>query len=220
MLPRGRGRATDEEARETRRAIVEAGRRLFMEYGYRAVSTRRIAEICGLTQPALYHHFGNKREIYLEVLRTELLDTRAGLERITQRRESLHARLVLVARYVLSRQPPNTNQMFSDIEHELDDEQRRLVGEWFFASYVLPITSIFSDGLERGELRSPQHGGVDPVTATFLLLQLLRDEGGNNRQDNDLVPRRSQAQHADLVVNVLLYGLATAASGEGGARAP
>jgi AcrR family transcriptional regulator len=174
VRPGGRGRATDEQARETRHAIVEAARRLFMEFGYRAVSTRRVADACGLTQPALYHHFADKREIYMEVLRTELVASRAGLERISQRHDRLEARLVPVARYVLSRQPPNANQMFSDIEHELNNEQRRLVGEWFFTSYVLPISAIFAEGLESGHAVEPLRGSAFPgkkptcVTGGFL----------------------------------------------------
>jgi len=51
--------SSDDRA-ETRKVVLQAARRLFLEFGFHAVSTRQIAEACGLTQPALYHHFANK----------------------------------------------------------------------------------------------------------------------------------------------------------------
>ncbi|HEM1877482.1 TPA: helix-turn-helix transcriptional regulator, partial [Listeria monocytogenes] len=47
-------RTRAEELGITRRKILNTARDLFMEKGYRAVSTREIAKIANITQPALY----------------------------------------------------------------------------------------------------------------------------------------------------------------------
>ena len=61
-----------------------------MEHGFRAVSTRQIADGCGLTQPALYHHFSDKQDLYVAVMKESLSETQAALERIVRRNESMY----------------------------------------------------------------------------------------------------------------------------------
>lgn len=65
--------------KETYQTIIKTAQRLFMESGYRAVSTRQIAKICGITQPALYHHFKNKQDLYIAVLQDALHHTEIDL---------------------------------------------------------------------------------------------------------------------------------------------
>lgn len=48
--------------------IIDYATTLFMEQGYLATSTRQIAKGLGITQPAIYHHFQNKEDIYIQVL--------------------------------------------------------------------------------------------------------------------------------------------------------
>ncbi|MFN2611799.1 MAG: TetR/AcrR family transcriptional regulator [Solirubrobacterales bacterium] len=57
-----------------REQILEVARRLFSERTYAAVSTVDIAREAGVARGLLHHHFGTKRELYLEVVR-ELVQT-------------------------------------------------------------------------------------------------------------------------------------------------
>ena len=54
---------------ERRRQILSAARRLFCERPYADVSTSDIAEAAGVARGLLHHYFGNKRDLYLEVIR-------------------------------------------------------------------------------------------------------------------------------------------------------
>jgi AcrR family transcriptional regulator len=55
---------------DVRRAqILEVARRLFSEQTYSEVSTVDIATEAGVARGLLHHHFGTKRELYLEVVR-------------------------------------------------------------------------------------------------------------------------------------------------------
>jgi AcrR family transcriptional regulator len=56
-----------ERSDATRTALLAAGRELFAEHGYAAVSTEQIVKGSGLTRGALYHHFGGKRELFKAV---------------------------------------------------------------------------------------------------------------------------------------------------------
>lgn len=50
-----------------RAEILEAGERIFVEYGYEGATIRRIAEEVGVSSTALYMHFKDKSEILLEI---------------------------------------------------------------------------------------------------------------------------------------------------------
>ena len=65
-MPKGQPRA--EQAATTRRAILTAARRLFVEQGYFATATEEIVAEAGVgTRGALYHHFADKRALFLAV---------------------------------------------------------------------------------------------------------------------------------------------------------
>jgi AcrR family transcriptional regulator len=50
--------------------ILTVARRHFANQPYDAVSTAQIADELGINRGLLYHYFGTKRELYLEVIRT------------------------------------------------------------------------------------------------------------------------------------------------------
>lgn len=64
----GRPRATGEPAGDSRRDLLDAAAALFIEHGYAATSTRAIADRAGLRQASLYHYFGGKEDILVELL--------------------------------------------------------------------------------------------------------------------------------------------------------
>jgi AcrR family transcriptional regulator len=59
-----------------RREILEAGMDVFATNGFRSGSIREIAEVVGMSQAGLLHHFSNKNELLAGVL--ELRDDRAN----------------------------------------------------------------------------------------------------------------------------------------------
>lgn len=64
-------RPTREEARDTRRLILDAALELFAEGGFAGTSMRQIARAVGVRESALYHHFESKAAIF-EALVLEL----------------------------------------------------------------------------------------------------------------------------------------------------
>lgn len=51
----------------TKSKIVKVASTLFSEFGYKGTSVRKIASNVGIRESALYNHFKNKEEIFLEV---------------------------------------------------------------------------------------------------------------------------------------------------------
>jgi AcrR family transcriptional regulator len=61
-------RPTKEEARDTRRLILDAALDLFSEGGFAGTSMRQIARAVGVRESALYHHFPSKAAIFEALL--------------------------------------------------------------------------------------------------------------------------------------------------------
>ena len=57
-----------EQVRQTRAALLAAGRRLFGRDGFAATSVEDLAREARLTTGALYHHFPNKTALFEAVL--------------------------------------------------------------------------------------------------------------------------------------------------------
>ena len=75
--------AVAERAESTRNALVVAARRLFVERGYHGTSTEEIVALAGVgTRGALYHHFADKRALFVAVFEAveEDLVAAAGAE--------------------------------------------------------------------------------------------------------------------------------------------
>jgi AcrR family transcriptional regulator len=55
---------------ERRNQVIAAARKLFAVRPYSEVSTTDLAEAAGITRANLHYHFGTKRQLFLEVVRT------------------------------------------------------------------------------------------------------------------------------------------------------
>jgi AcrR family transcriptional regulator len=208
MARKLKGSTTRAETEETSHIILRTAGQLFMQYGYRAVSTRQIADACGLTQPALYHYFADKQTLYVEVIKDNTGKTHVALDRIVKRNESVQERLRLIVRYLLSTTQHNHGLMLHDIQYELDDAKKELLNNLFQTYLISPIAAVFEEGIQQGLLCAPQQGGLDATSAAYTFMNmlsrfLLRPEapiGHSGRYGGDV-------EHAEIIVQILLYGL-------------
>lgn len=206
----------------TRDAIVKTAKDLFMTLGYRAVSTRQIAEACGLTQPALYHHFADKQSLYVEVLRRVCENTSGSLGRIIHEEATVDEQLFSVTCYMLMNHREDLNRMLQDIRHELTTESQRSIYVMWRTAYLAPIVTIFEQGQLSGELRSPARFGIDAETSARLLMGMISQAISARAAVTPLPeqampavrPPASDAisfeRQARMLVDVLLYGLSAA----------
>jgi AcrR family transcriptional regulator len=198
-----------EVAEETRQTILRVAEQLFMTYGYRAVTTRQLAEVCGLTQPALYHYFADKEEIYLAVVSEEIAKIHLALERIVRRADNVSERLQAVAGFLLSRMHYDLNLMLHDVRYEVSTKTRDKLDAQFRQGFIVPIAAIFEQGIQRGELRGAAQGGMAAFPAAYLFMTML--SGFATRSPQNATARDLQAYQAasaETCVRILLHGIA------------
>ncbi|MBC7152172.1 MAG: TetR/AcrR family transcriptional regulator [Rhizobium sp.] len=73
-------RTNDQRTQETKRALIAAARALFLAKGYAGTGTPEIVAAAGVTRGALYHHFEDKRALFLGVVESELAAVAAEVE--------------------------------------------------------------------------------------------------------------------------------------------
>lgn len=70
-------RSQEERRSSTRAALLAAGRQLFATRGFADVPAEQIVRTAGVTRGAMYHHFGDKTELFaavFEELEVEITD--------------------------------------------------------------------------------------------------------------------------------------------------
>lgn len=205
---KSRERIEHPDAGETRRTILQVAERLFATYGYRAVTTRQIADACGITQPALYRHFSDKQDLYVAIITASSTQLHAVLERIVQRQASVHERLRLIALHMLNATQQDLTMMFHDIRYELTPDARARIERSFADGVVQVLASIFEDGIRGGVLRSPEQGGVPASMAAYLFLNLVSSVISQTRDEPSSELHYTHAQRAQMIVQLHLHGLA------------
>ncbi|MEL0083752.1 MAG: helix-turn-helix domain-containing protein, partial [Gammaproteobacteria bacterium] len=60
---------TNITGNKTREAILGSAVGLFAESGFSGVSMRDLARACAISPAALYHHFDNKKSLYIESIK-------------------------------------------------------------------------------------------------------------------------------------------------------
>lgn len=124
--------------------IINIATELFMVQGYVATSTRQISTKLNVSQPAIYHHFKNKEEIYLAVLTKFATEVGSALKEIQERNLPNRDNLVTMAEYLKENHPMNLSLMMHDMNHSISEETRKEIFKIWSMYYFNPFISFFS----------------------------------------------------------------------------
>ena len=118
----GRPKAGTDQASAYNNILMTASR-LFMEYGYEAVSLQQIASLCQVTKASIYYHFSSKPELFTIAI-TRMMAM--GMQQTTLRLEepgTLKERLVNVAAAKMQQAHVDIETMMREAETHLSAEQ-------------------------------------------------------------------------------------------------
>ncbi|QXE01360.1 TetR/AcrR family transcriptional regulator [Terribacillus sp. DMT04] len=197
-------RKKEVSAEQTQRTIIATAERLFMSHGYRAISTRRIAEECGITQPALYHHFPNKQAIYLEVVRTIMAQTEQAMTDVLQDYANSKERIQRIAYFMIMNHQGDMTQMFHDLQYEIDEEHRQTIQDWWMRSYFNPVMQTLTEGIAKGDVMSLP--SAPPMELSFFVLEMMKSFLPPAKQDYE-ARRKFAEKKSNMLVDILFNGI-------------
>jgi len=157
----------NQKEQRTRERIIEVATKKFMDHGYKATSTRKIAQEVGLTQPNLYHHFKNKEALYIAVMETVAEEAENDLrDHMNSDNMSLESKLDDMTTYLREQHPFNFYVMMQDLQEAISQETGYYLYEIFQSSYKQPFIDLF----ERHEDTLDSSFSTSEITSYYFLL--------------------------------------------------
>ncbi len=158
------------ETADSRAAILDAAKLLFMQEGFRGISMRQIAEAVGVTKAALYYHFKDKEELFVAIVEEYLVATSTMIDEVADAGGDIRTQLAELVHRILT-QPPEQRSIIRLASQELSNispENRARFLEMYHGRFINRITALLQDGMTRGELR-PMNANI----ATWTLLGMM-----------------------------------------------
>jgi AcrR family transcriptional regulator len=158
------------ETADSRAAILEAAKRLFMQDGFRGISMRQIAEAVGVTKAALYYHFQDKEELFVAIVEQYLVEMAALIDQVAHEEAGARQQISELVGRILA-QPPQQRSIIRLASQELGNvgpQNRARFLALYHGQFVGRISALLQAGMSRGELRT-----VEPSIATWTLLGMM-----------------------------------------------
>ncbi|MBI1941283.1 MAG: TetR/AcrR family transcriptional regulator, partial [Acidobacteria bacterium] len=146
------GKKPRDSAKES---IRKAATRLFAEKGFAATSTREICQRAGITKPVLYYHFGNKEQLFRDLILDACNESRKQLLLASQRGKTSLDKLidVIAADFALTRRNPSLSRMlfrmiFAPEKGSPDFDYIEMGMEW-----LRLLEGLVAEGIRRREMK-------------------------------------------------------------------
>jgi AcrR family transcriptional regulator len=199
----------ERERIETREKILDAARELFIAEGYDGVSMRKVAEKIEYSPTAIYVHFNDKEQLFLELCHSDFRRLAESFAVFAQTPDPVE-RLRRIGHAYIDfglKNPNHYRLMFMTAHPQVPEEAKEEMGkgnpeEDAYAFLRKTVEEALAAGLFREELKDANllaqtlwagaHGVVSLQVAKGL---------------DDWVPWRSMKKRADLMLDGLLEGL-------------
>jgi len=159
-----------EDASPSRKLIMEAATRLFLEKGYRSTTISEIMERVGITKPAFYYYFENKKDLYFSCIDNIFHNTFAkALEEIREEQDLLsRLKKRWEASFAFLPEMLTFLQLIKNSLQEGDEEHRRKAAEILQKAVIDPLVGDLNKGIESGVIRP-----VDSEISVFAMISVL-----------------------------------------------
>jgi AcrR family transcriptional regulator len=159
-------------------AIRNAAAKLFAEKGFAATSTREICQQAGVTKPVLYYHFGNKEQLYEELVLDTFNEYQRELRRACRRGRTAREKLteILSAMFSYARHRHDYWRMGFRMVFAPEKESPNIdLVEMSQADERL-LAEVVREGIRKGEMKGKPEkiaGAIVGMTTTCIMGFLL-----------------------------------------------
>lgn len=188
---------------DSRLRIVRAAYPLFARRGYDAVSMQEIADAVPINKATLYHHFQNKDDLFLAVVRLEMSQLHHHIQRFIQEGGTAADQLTRIATQVFRNSQSEFGRLMSDARRHLSSEQQAMLVERNSDPWTL-YEEIFATAIAQGELPP-----LDCTLAATMFVGLLYGQTWSVKTGR-IAPPLDETR-ARILVETLFAGLAVVA---------
>lgn len=184
----------------TRDRILFAATEQFLAHGFEQTTTRDIAKALNITQPALYHYFGDKETLFVEVIKQVGNQVANDMLLILAKSyDQPVAQLVDMTKVIVLRHPRDVFTLIHGSFAVLSPDSQKTLGMVFGRNYVAPIARFF----DQEALKLRPHVDARMASAFYITsLAPLFSEFHSLTGSRDLTTRVTE------LLDLILYGVA------------
>lgn len=147
--------------------ILEAAEILFAEKGFDAVSMSAIAKLANTSKPNIYHHFKNKSELYLAIIKTAVQRASGLLDELEGGPGTVKKRLADFSAGQLENIISHGRSTQLVLREALsgNSERGREIANYMVSEVFSRLVAMVQQGQQKGEIRSD----IDPTLAAFMI---------------------------------------------------
>jgi TetR/AcrR family transcriptional regulator len=149
-------------------AILEAAETLFAQKGFDAVSMSAIAKLANTSKPNIYHHFKNKNDLYLAVMKTAVRRSSALLDTLEQAPGTFKQHLAEFASGQLENlltHKRSTQLMLRETLSE-GSQYGQEITQMAMGEVFSRLVAMVQQGQQENEFRQ----NIDPMLAAFMII--------------------------------------------------
>ena len=137
------------KGQRTASRILDAAESVFAQQGYEATTLRQIASQAGVTEPALYNHFPNKKALYEAVLNRGLAPMAKALTQLIEDGgdDAVSMGLPLAMTDILAEHPPMAALFQQALQGDEESVGNKLIRDWLDKLLLLGSASMTAAGL-------------------------------------------------------------------------
>ena len=140
---------------KSRKSLLDAAKRLFMERGYEGATVREIAAAAGLSTGAVFASFADKSDLFNEVLLEDLDEQVELMKAAVQEADDVAERLTRVLAAGYHRQLPQLELLRAAVAVSWSQGLSGDLGDRPVRSAVIEqLAQVLTAGVEAGELKS------------------------------------------------------------------
>ena len=149
-------------------SILEAAEILFSEKGFDAVSMSTIARLAGTSKPNIYHHFKNKDELYLAIMKTAVKRSSALLDALEDAPGTFQQRLADFSMGQLDNILSHRHSMQLILREALSggSERGQEIAKYAVGKVFSRLVEMVRQGQQENEFRQD----IDPTRAAFMIV--------------------------------------------------
>ncbi len=144
------------KAPERRKQLLDSAAHCFARDGYRGTTTAKIAAEAGVSEPIIYRHFKNKRDLFIALINKVGDDVFANWETSTRRARTPLEKLQTLLFQNPATSDPSTAGVYRLLFHastEVSDPSIHEAIRDHYMRYVDTLSSVMMEAQQAGQLR-------------------------------------------------------------------